>query len=52
MSSALIDPAVAKFVAQVTQGGAGVSDSIAGLLLKLAARVANLERVACASRAC
>jgi len=41
---ATIDPAVSAFVEKISAGTAGLPDSIAALLLKLAVRVSNLER--------
>jgi hypothetical protein len=43
-SSPVVDPIVLKFCQRVTEGGAAVPDGIAGLLIRLAGRVAVLER--------
>jgi hypothetical protein len=40
-----LDPAARRFIEEVSRGAAAVPDSIAGLLLKLAARVTSLERI-------
>jgi hypothetical protein len=37
-----LDPAARRFIEEVSRGAAQVPDSIAGLLLKLAARVTSL----------
>jgi hypothetical protein len=41
-----IDPAVSDFVTKVSAGAAGLADSVAALLLRLAFRVSCLERTA------
>jgi hypothetical protein len=43
--SATIDPSVFAFVQKISSGTAGLADSVAALLLKLAFRVSLLERV-------
>jgi hypothetical protein len=43
-SSPVVDPIVLKFCQRVTEGGAAVPDGIAGLLIRLAGRVAVLEK--------
>jgi len=45
-SSPVVDPVILKFCARVAEGGASVPDGIAGLLLRLAGRVASLEKAA------
>jgi hypothetical protein len=40
-----VDPAVLTFVEKIGAGTAGLADSIAALLLRLAFRVSKLERV-------
>jgi hypothetical protein len=44
-STTITDPAVKQFVAKLTASAAAAPDAIAGLLLKLCARVSNLETV-------
>src|SRR6516165_5121635 len=45
-SAAITDPAVKQFVAKITASAAAAPDAIAGLLLKLCARVSTLEMAA------
>jgi hypothetical protein len=44
MPSIVTDPAVAQFVERVSNGVDSAADSIAGLMMRLVGRVANLER--------
>jgi hypothetical protein len=44
MPSATIDPAVARFVVEVSRGAASLPDSIAALLIRAVARITQLER--------
>jgi hypothetical protein len=44
MPSAVADAAIQQFVAKITASAGAVPDALAGLLLKLCARVASLER--------
>jgi hypothetical protein len=41
---AVVDPAITQFVTRVCESAGALPDSIAGLLLKLAARVSRLEQ--------
>jgi hypothetical protein len=44
MSSATVDPAVARFVVEVSRGATALPDSIAALLIRAVARITQLER--------
>jgi hypothetical protein len=44
MSRSAVDPALVHFVEQVGEGAGSIADSVAGLLLRLLARVASLEK--------
>jgi len=43
-SAAVTDPALARFIEQVTDGSNAAADSVAGLILRLVGRVSHLEK--------